>query len=183
VAASFGELKGLLEQSKRRLNDAWDALRDAQARLDMAQLSASEIEAGEREMLLAASLPEDERETLVRGVLAAIEPLARLANEKLLALDADCESFRIGRRTVPLSTSERQILRVLWEAQDSPVSREDIADVLYGDAKPSSRTIDVLVTNLRRKLRAAGDGFAPIETVRGHGWRLMPRHRAKRENT
>lgn len=81
---------------------------------------------------------------------------------------------RAGARLLPLTSLEYELLAV-FVAHPGRVYRRDellrrLAGFLRGE--PLDRTIDIHVSNLRRKLRAALDDEAPIETVRGVGYRL-----------
>ena len=74
-----------------------------------------------------------------------------------------------GRKT-DLTTTEFKILSILAERRGWVFSREEILSRLWGDEKAVlDRTIDVHVTNLRKKLGKAG---RLIENVRGVGYKL-----------
>jgi len=74
-----------------------------------------------------------------------------------------------GRR-LELTTTEFKLLEILAERRGWVFSRDEILNRLWGDEKAViDRTVDVHVTNLRRKLGKAG---RLIENVRGVGYRL-----------
>ena len=73
---------------------------------------------------------------------------------------------------IPLTAREFALLHYLMTRQDEVVSRTDIIDHIW-DAHYDgiSNVVDVHVASLRRKLDQPGRP-APIETVRGVGYRL-----------
>lgn len=74
-----------------------------------------------------------------------------------------------GRKT-DLTTTEFKILSILAERRGWVFSRDEILSRLWGDEKTVlDRTVDVHVTNLRKKLGKAG---RLIENVRGVGYKL-----------
>jgi DNA-binding response OmpR family regulator len=78
--------------------------------------------------------------------------------------------LRPDGRECPLTTAEFDLVRVLVESAGEPVSREAIAQSVFGRPfRPEDRTVDNLVLRLRRKLGAAADPRA-IRTVRGAGY-------------
>jgi two-component system, cell cycle response regulator CtrA len=174
VKTEIEALRDLLDQSRRRLAQAQDAIGETLAALDQAAKSIANLSRADDPDAMAQML-EEHRDRLIEGVLAALDPAAVQSTRRLLGLDASGEHFRIGRRRLSLTASEQAILRLLWEKGATPVSREAIAEALYGSATIANpRGVDVFVSNLRRKLRIAGEGLEPIESVRGKGWRLVP---------
>lgn len=72
----------------------------------------------------------------------------------------------------PLSPHEFQLLLLMLQCRGRTVTREEIAaNVLGRVSLVEGRSIDVLVSKLRKKLDALGGGHL-IETNRGHGYRL-----------
>jgi two-component system OmpR family response regulator len=75
---------------------------------------------------------------------------------------------------VPLSTGEFRLLRVLAENLDRVLSRDRLIDALAGrDASRLDRSVDVLVSRLRRRLRDDGREPRLIRTVRSEGYMLI----------
>jgi two-component system, OmpR family, response regulator AdeR len=75
------------------------------------------------------------------------------------------------RSSVTLTLSEFRILAHMLRAPSRAFSRSDLLDVCMPDSDALERTVDSHVSNLRKKLEAAGSG--PILTgVRGIGYRL-----------
>jgi two-component system phosphate regulon response regulator PhoB/two-component system alkaline phosphatase synthesis response regulator PhoP len=87
-----------------------------------------------------------------------------------LAIDANRFSALVDGARVDLTTTEFRILDVLAEHPGWVHSRDDILNRLWGhDKSVIDRTVDVHITNLRRKLGRAG---ALIKNVRGVGYKL-----------
>jgi len=88
-----------------------------------------------------------------------------------LEVDEGRREARVTGQTLKLSPSEFQILILLARGQGRVVERARILDQLWETSEPrfASRTIDLHVSHLRRKL---GRQRNLIETVRGVGYRL-----------
>ena len=72
-----------------------------------------------------------------------------------------------------MTTAEFDLVRVLVESRGQAVSRDAIAQTVFGRPfRPEDRTVDNLVLRLRRKLGAADPGA--IRTVRGAGYMFVP---------
>jgi DNA-binding response OmpR family regulator len=75
-------------------------------------------------------------------------------------------------RTVELTTTEYDILRLLCEHIGQTVSRQTLYETVRGkEWSPLDRTLDTHVANLRRKLDSAGRSGL-IKTVHGQGYVL-----------
>ncbi len=73
---------------------------------------------------------------------------------------------------VPLSAGEFRILKTLVENANRVMSRDQLLDVYSGrEAGPFDRTIDVVISRLRRRLGDDGEN-ALIKTVRSEGYIL-----------
>jgi DNA-binding response OmpR family regulator len=78
-----------------------------------------------------------------------------------------------GGRTVDLTVTEAEILRIIAAAPGRTVSREELLNKIWGfGSYPSTRTVDNHVARLRKKIEA--DPAAPriLLTVHGRGYRL-----------
>ncbi|MBD3333049.1 response regulator [candidate division GN15 bacterium] len=79
---------------------------------------------------------------------------------------------RVNNRTVKLTPSEFEILRLLADNVGRAVSRREISRAIHGTHHSSSeRAVDVQVVGLRKSLGKYGKR---IETVRGVGYRMRP---------
>ena len=109
----------------------------------------------------------------IRAVLRRARPAAAAGAEAIEAggvrLSAAERQARVGDAVLPLTTSEFDILEVLMQRAGLVVSRDDLAAALYQrPASPLERSVDVHMSNLRRKLQAAG--IDAIRTVRAVGY-------------
>lgn len=80
------------------------------------------------------------------------------------------------KSVVPLSGAEYRLLSVMLGHANRVLTRDQLLDLTQGrDADPFDRSIDVLVSRLRRRLRE--DPRAPeiIKTIRGEGYVLSAR--------
>ncbi|HEY8429311.1 MAG TPA: response regulator transcription factor [Sandaracinaceae bacterium] len=76
-----------------------------------------------------------------------------------------------GGQEVALTSAEMSLLEVLMRAAGTVVSREELSlRVLDRRYSPYDRSIDVHVSNLRKKLGPSPSGRERIKTVRGHGY-------------
>jgi DNA-binding response OmpR family regulator len=95
-----------------------------------------------------------------------------------LVIDAAARRVLIGGTEVPLRPKEFDLLTRLAAEPGAAVSREALmADVWDTNWFGSTKTLDVHVASVRRKLSAAAgpDAALPeIVTLRGHGYRLEP---------
>jgi DNA-binding response OmpR family regulator len=80
-----------------------------------------------------------------------------------------------ARRVVPLTFYEVELLRLLYERAEQPVSRDEILDKIWGlEAYPSNRTVDNFIVKLRKKLEDDQKEPRHILTVYGFGYKLVP---------
>ena len=90
-----------------------------------------------------------------------------------LVLDTASHTVRAAGQPVELSATEYRLLEHLLRHAETIVSREQLADHVWGgEYDPFSNVADVYIGYLRRKLRAAGLDAPLIHTVRGMGYLL-----------
>ena len=110
---------------------------------------------------------------------AVVPPAQAVVTVGALVVDLAARRVSVGRVEVPLRTKEFDLLARLAAEAGAAVSRETLmADVWDAHWFGSTKTLDVHVASLRRKLAApAGPAAGPsISTLRGHGYRLdLPR--------
>ncbi|MDX6224908.1 MAG: hypothetical protein QOE64_1284 [Frankiales bacterium] len=114
------------------------------------------------------------------------ELLARLRAHLRRAPAQDSDTLRLGRLTVDsrarrawldetelaLRPKELELLEVLASAAGTAVRREQLMDQVWDENwSGSTKTLDVHVASLRRKLADAGDRWDRIATLRGFGYR------------
>lgn len=96
------------------------------------------------------------------------EPKARISH-KGLELDPEAGSCFAAGEPLVLTAREFTLLNLLLTQRGRIFSKEDLEDRLYGAELPGSNTIEVFISNLRKKLAAAGVSDL-ISTVRGMGY-------------
>ncbi len=89
-----------------------------------------------------------------------------------LTLNPDTREVRRGERELELTNREFELLEYLMRNERLVVSRERLLDDVWGyDPSAATNTIDVFISNLRRKLEA-GDEPRLLHTKRGAGYVL-----------
>ena len=89
-----------------------------------------------------------------------------------LTLDPSSREVRRRSRVLQLTPTEFKLLELLLRRKGHVVSREAIIDVLWGyDASVSNNALDVLVSQLRRKVDRQGESPL-ISTERGVGYQI-----------
>jgi DNA-binding response OmpR family regulator len=89
-----------------------------------------------------------------------------------LTLNPDTREVRRGSREIELTNREFELLEYLMRNERLVVSRERLLDDVWGyDPMAATNTIDVFISNLRRKLEADGDSRL-LHTKRGAGYVL-----------
>ena len=87
-----------------------------------------------------------------------------------LTLNPDTREVRRGERELELTNREFELLEYLMRNERLVVSRERLLDDVWGyDPMAATNTIDVFISNLRRKLEAA-DEPRILHTKRGAGY-------------
>ena len=89
-----------------------------------------------------------------------------------LSLNPDTHEVRRGERAVELTQREFELLEYLMRNERLVISRQKLLDEVWGyDPFSITNTIEVFVSNLRRKLEAGGEPRI-LHTVRGAGYVL-----------
>ncbi len=89
-----------------------------------------------------------------------------------LDIDFDARSVHVMKRQVELTFKEFELLKYLITHQGKAVSRQELLNQIWGyDFVGESRTLDVHINSLRRKLGAPYDGW--IQVIRGVGYRFV----------
>jgi len=89
-----------------------------------------------------------------------------------LELNADTHEVARGRRVVELTQREFELLEYLMRNERIVISRQRLLDDVWGyDPFSTTNTIEVFVSNLRRKLEADGEPRL-LHTIRGAGYVL-----------
>ena len=117
----------------------------------------------------------------LRTLLARIRSVLRRTRETVITFDGWIldpvrrELFRPDGKMVELTSGEFNILAALASKMMQPLSRDFLLDVISNrdPREISGHTVDNLIVRLRRKMQYEG-AAAPIATVRGVGYALMP---------
>ncbi|MDL2297880.1 response regulator transcription factor [Synergistaceae bacterium OttesenSCG-928-D05] len=89
-----------------------------------------------------------------------------------LTLDVSVREARLRGTSVELSPTEFDILEILTRRMGHTVSREELLKKIWGMGGGDTRTVDVHISRLRKKI---DDGATPMlvaHTLRGRGYRL-----------
>jgi DNA-binding response OmpR family regulator len=79
----------------------------------------------------------------------------------------------VGESEIVLRPKEHELLAVLVAGAGEAVRREHLMDQVWDEHwSGSTKTLDVHVANVRRKLADAGDRWDRIATLRGYGYRF-----------
>jgi len=89
----------------------------------------------------------------------------------------DCNTFdlRSGQEHIPLTYYEVEILKLLHQHQNQPVSRDAIFQKVWGmAADPTNRAVDNFIAKLRKKIETDQKNPQHLITVYGTGYKLIP---------
>lgn len=90
-------------------------------------------------------------------------------------IDVKKHTITRNRKTQTLTFYEVELLKLLFEREGQPVSRDEILDKIWGiEAYPTNRTVDNFVVKLRKKLEENQHHPRHILTVYGYGYKLAP---------
>ena len=88
-----------------------------------------------------------------------------------ISLNQAAHCVLINGREQPLSGAEIRLLGQLTQQIGQVVGRDDLYDIVFGHpAWPADRSLDMLVSRLRKKLGPRPDGGERIKAVRGEGY-------------
>lgn len=89
-----------------------------------------------------------------------------------LAIDFSAQAAKLDGEPLELTTFEYRMLEYLVRERARVVTKQELSDYLYPHGEDrDSNVLEVLIGRLRRKLDPEGK-LAPIETVRGRGYRF-----------
>jgi len=116
----------------------------------------------------------------VRELVARVKAVLRRGSQnqenelslgKNIYINFDTHEVNVEGNKLDLTNTEFDLFRILAENEGSVVSRDNILDRLWGSEKiVTSRTVDVHIRNLRKKLDDYSD---IIKNVRGIGYKLI----------
>ena len=88
----------------------------------------------------------------------------------------DTDNLCIVDREIIFTRREMDVLQYLYRQSDRPVSREELLTKVWGyanDMDIETRTVDIHIAKLRRKIETDVSNPESIITVRGAGYRLI----------
>jgi two-component system response regulator RegX3 len=93
-------------------------------------------------------------------------------------IEIDTENLRglQGTKEITFTKREIEVLSYLAQNSDRPVPREELLSKVWGYARNldiETRTVDIHIAKLRRKIEVANTEPKWLVTVRGAGYRLM----------
>jgi DNA-binding response OmpR family regulator len=171
------------------LRDGFDVCRQLRARLPHLPILMLTARGSEADVLGGFTAGADDYVTkpfsvaeLVARVQALLRRAGRLPRAEALAFafrdwQVDPASLRMrrGDRWVDLTAREVAILALLERERGRIVSRRALLSEVWGSPNPDgveTRSVDMQIVKLRKKLATGGGASEPIETVRGAGYRF-----------
>lgn len=92
-----------------------------------------------------------------------------------LSIDFSGQAAQLDGQPLELTTFEYRMLEYLVRQRERVVTKQELSDYLYPHGEDrDSNVLEVLIGRLRRKLDPEGQ-LAPIETIRGRGYRFTLR--------
>ena len=101
---------------------------------------------------------------------------ARMLNIGNIQIDTENLSGHDGHDDIAFTKREIEVLAYLAENADRPVSREELLAKVWGYARGldiETRTVDIHIAKLRRKIETDPKAPENLITVRGAGYRLV----------
>ena len=157
-----------------------------QGELPVVMLSAA---ADEVERIVGLELGADDYLAMscnLRELVARLNAILRrtrhaVAAERIRRGDLDSLSLSPAERSarwrgkpLPLTGTEFDLLEILFEHSGRTIAKTELAiRVLGRDLQPFERSLDMHISNLRKKLGKLSDGRSPIQTVHGSGYQLL----------
>ena len=115
-------------------------------------------------------------EAVLRRSQIGIEQAKSISLNNEVHIDTENFSGRNGPESLAFTKREIEILCYLAANSSRPVSREELLTKVWGYARNidiETRTVDIHIAKLRRKIEADPGQPASLITVRGAGYRLL----------
>lgn len=107
-------------------------------------------------------------------LLARIHAVTRRHNRLNPLIELGDKSLQISGQRVSLSGKEFQLLSILYRELGQPVSRADLTRQIWQQEPENPRSLDVLVSRLRKKLsQADNQARIEIQNLYGTGYKLV----------
>jgi len=115
----------------------------------------------------------------LEGLMEPRQSSVRKAGIAVLQVDEATRRVTLGRRELepPLSPQQFRLLALLVGAGGRVVSRQEVIEAVWPEALGgvTDQAVDALVYRLRERLAELDGEHEYIVTVRGHGYRFVPR--------
>jgi two-component system response regulator RegX3 len=115
-------------------------------------------------------------EAVLRRSQVGIEQARTISLGSDVEIDTENLSGQNGAETLAFTKREIEVLAYLAANSDRPVPREELLTKVWGYARNleiETRTVDIHIAKIRRKIEADPKQPANLVTVRGAGYRLM----------
>lgn len=116
----------------------------------------------------------DELRARVRALIRRSAPASAAVTWRDVVLDGDQRRLNAPGGVTELTRLETIVAELLFRDPSRIRTREELTEAAWPDGPaPTSNTLDVTVSSLRRKITSA-TGTPAIRAVRGLGYRLEP---------
>ncbi|MCG2815814.1 MAG: response regulator transcription factor, partial [Candidatus Aminicenantes bacterium] len=90
-----------------------------------------------------------------------------------IVVDFKKQEIQCPDRTIPITSKEAGILKLLIEREGEVVSREDILNEVWGyETYPTTRTVDTFIHNLRKKIEVNPSNPQHLITIPWSGYKF-----------
>ncbi len=114
-------------------------------------------------------------EAVLRRALGDADEVHRIVLGDAVSIDCDNLAGDVDGAEVQFTRREIEILRYLYRHHERPVARDELLSEVWGYARHldlETRTVDIHIAKLRRKLERDPGKPRRVVTVRGAGYRL-----------
>ncbi len=115
-------------------------------------------------------------EAVLRRSRAGLELARHIYLEGEIEIDTQNLCGRRGNEALEFTRREVEILQYLQANSERPVSRDELLTKVWGYARDlglETRTVDIHIAKLRRKIETDSSAPTNLVTVRGAGYRLL----------
>ncbi len=105
-----------------------------------------------------------------------VQEQSRILNIGSIEIDTENLTGKNGSKQITFTKREIEVLSYLANNSDRPVPREELLSKVWGYARDlgiETRTVDIHIAKIRRKIEADPKQPAALITVRGAGYRLV----------
>lgn len=115
-------------------------------------------------------------EAVLRRTLPASDTATQIKLHENISIDTQNLSAVIDNQDVTFTRREMDILQYLHRHHDRPVSRDELLNKVWGyasDLELETRTVDIHIAKLRRKIEPSPATPRYLVTIRGAGYKLL----------